>query len=131
MKRLSLWFAIAAMALALGARATAAQEFSDAPAPVSSFFNDCAPFIKLGRGLSNFAFGWMEVPINMKYGYEHRDQAAGLFGGFMLGAAKGLGRTAIGLFETLTFWLPQPDYYGPILPPLEYFQRDHGPLPLE
>jgi len=129
MKRSVLWLAIAATAL-IGARVTQAEEFSDDPAP-SSFFNDCAPFVKLGRGLSNFTFGWLEVPLNMKYGYEHQDQGAGLMGGLVLGAAKGLGRMAVGLYETATFWLPQPDYYGPILPTLEYFQRGHDPLPLE
>jgi putative exosortase-associated protein (TIGR04073 family) len=124
------WLVITVMALTLGAHAAAAEESYEAPTS-SCFGNDCAPFLKLGRGLSNIAFGWMEIPITMKHGYEHQDQGAGFFGGLVLGAAKGLGRTAIGFYEALTFWLPQPEYYQPILPTLEYFQRGHEPLPLE
>ena len=132
MKRPLTWMVVAAVVLTWSAPSLRAEESAEAPR--LSFFGhtcDCLPFLKLGRGLSNVALGWMEIPINVDKGYHEPDQAAGFFGGLVLGVAKTFGRMAIGVYETATFWLPSPEHYRPILPTLEYFQKGHEPLPLE
>ena len=91
-------------------------------------------FEKFGRGVGNTLAGWMEIPLNIHKHYTPADAATSFFTGAALGVAKGFVRTGVGLYEMLTFWLPYPEDYAPILPTLEYFQRDHphrAPLPLE
>jgi len=46
---------------------------------------------------------------------------------------KGAVRTAVGAYETVTFFLPYPEEFAPILPTLEYYQHStkRKPLPLE
>lgn len=80
---------------------------------------------KLGRGLANIATGWLEIPVNMQRYYSEHDQATGLFTGLVVGIVRAVGRTGVGAYETATFFLPYPERYEPILPPLEYF-TDEG-----
>lgn len=132
MKKPLTWMVVAVVAFLWSAPSLRAEETSETPR--LSFFGhscDCASFLKLGRGLSNVALGWMEIPINVQKGYHEPDQAAGFFGGLVLGTAKMFGRMAIGAYEAVTFWLPYPEHYQPMLPTLEYFQKGHEPLPLE
>jgi len=90
-------------------------------------------FEKLGRGVSNTLGGWLEIPINMHHRYAEDDKAASLFTGFFYGIAKGVVRTGVGVYEAVTFFLPYPEHFAPMLPTLEYFQsrRNRQPLPLE
>ena len=87
-------------------------------------------FEKLGRGAANFLTGWMEVPLNIGYRYTPRDAATSAFTGAALGVMKGFVRTGVGLYEVVTFFLPYPEQYAPILPTLDYFKRDQKRAPL-
>lgn len=73
---------------------------------------------KLGRGLANIFAGWAEIPKEI---YERSRDAETLgsivFTAPVVGIAKAAGRTAVGFFETVTFFLPIPEEYGPIIEP--------------
>lgn len=90
-------------------------------------------FEKGGRGLSNVLFGWLEIPLNIDRRYSPHDNVGSMLTGAGIGVFKGVVRTGVGLYETLTFFLPYPENFAPILPTLEYFQKAsrRKPLPLE
>ena len=106
---------------------------SQADEPTTCYRVPRLMFHKLGRGISNLAFGWMEIPQTMHQEFTtSQDQAVGFFGGLTWGSAKAIGRTIVGGHETLTFLLPIPPYYTPILPPLAYFDtKSPKTLPLQ
>ena len=79
---------------------------------------------KLGRGASNFTMGWLEIPLNIHKHKSKRDTVGSFFTGLFTGVARGVGRTGIGLYEMVTCFLPYPDDFAPILPTLDYFQKD-------
>jgi len=88
---------------------------------------------KLGRGVANTLGGWMEIPLTVDEEWDaSHDQAANLFAGAGMGILNGAARTAVGLYEVVTFPLPLPAGYAPILPTLKYFDRtvDQDELPL-
>lgn len=77
---------------------------------------------KLGRGLSNMAFGWFEI-VN-EIGSESDDQGPliGVPSGIFRGAVIGLGRTLVGVLETVTFIFPDAKgSYEPIIKPASVF----------
>ena len=78
---------------------------------------------KLGRGVSNLAGGWLEIPVNMHQHYTEHDTVGSLLTGAAYGIVKGLVRTSVGAYETVTFFLPYPENYAPILPTLEYYDN--------
>jgi len=91
-------------------------------------------FEKLGRGLSNTVWGWLELPLAIDRRYSETNTAGSVFTGTVIGLIKGLARTGVGLYETATFWFPYPEHFAPILPTLEYFQKPRTSrrrLPLE
>lgn len=85
---------------------------------------------KLARGTGNLFFGWMEVPLTIQKRYSTTDAATSLLNGTAIGAVKGVVRTGVGAYEILTFWLPYPPRYAPILPTLDYFKRSERRQPL-
>ena len=80
-------------------------------------------FDKLGRGVSNLLGGWLEIPLNMQQRYRRDDMFTSGVSGAMTGLVKGIVRTGVGAYETVTFWLPLPENFAPILPTLPYFDR--------
>ena len=72
---------------------------------------------KLGRGLANVLTGWVELPKNI-YDTSVEENA---LSGMTMGLAKGLGmtivRTGAGVYEVVTFPLPVPEDYQPVLEP--------------
>ena len=89
-------------------------------------------FEKLGRGVSNALGGCLEIPLNIHQRYAQSDTSGSMLTGLAHGLFKGVVRTGVGLYETVTFFLPYPEDYRPILPTLAYFQRaKRAPLPLE
>ena len=90
-------------------------------------------FEKLGRGVSNTLFGWLEIPLNIDRRYAANDTVGSGVTGAAVGVVKGLVRTVVGAYETVTFLLPYPENFAPILPTLPYFQKSNRrkPLPLE
>ena len=75
------------------------------------------PEEKLKRGVVNILSGWVEIPKNI---YDTTIEE-NIISGMTLGAIKGIGmtvvRTGCGVYETLTFAVPVPDNYQPILLP--------------
>ena len=74
---------------------------------------------KFGRGVTNVLTGWLEIPIHMQKYYVPNDTGTSLFTGASIGFIKGVIRTAVGAYETASFFLPYPEDFAPILPPLE------------
>ena len=74
-------------------------------------------FTKLGRGVANTLTGWVELPKNV-YNTSREDNP---LAGLTLGLAKGIGmtlvRTGAGIYEAVTFPIPVPEDYKPILEP--------------
>jgi putative exosortase-associated protein (TIGR04073 family) len=95
-------------------------------------YNLYPAFQKGGRGLSNFLGGWMEIPLQVHLHRSRADTAGSFFTGLAHGIVKGLVRTGVGAYEAVTFFLPYPENYAPVLPTLAYFQKTRRePLPLE
>lgn len=64
---------------------------------------------KLRRGLANFATGWVEIPIAMDKAIKESNPVFGIVVGLVKGTAKAVGRTASGVFDTVTFPIPPYD----------------------
>lgn len=98
-----------------------------------SRYNLGPAFTKLGRGVSNVLLGWLEIPINVQKRYATSDTVGSGLAGAAVGIFKGAVRTGVGFYETITFFVPLPEHYEPILPTLEYFQKHtkRQRLPLE
>jgi putative exosortase-associated protein (TIGR04073 family) len=90
-------------------------------------------FEKLGRGASNLFFGFLEIPVNIDQRYSVSDTAGSWLTGLAYGVVKGTVRTAVGAYEIVSFPLPYPEDFVPILPTLDYFKKDkrRKPLPFE
>ena len=93
------------------------------------------PLEKLGRGISNVAFGVLEVPIQMQYVKHRSGGIAGLTYGTFRGLAYFVARVGVGLLEIVTFPFPLPDCpetpdgfgpgYGPIMYPAWVVDVEH------
>ncbi len=93
---------------------------------------------KLGRGLANVFTGVVEVPKNISREWRKSDPVTG----FIVGGVKGVGwaatRMAVGVYETVTFPIPVPANYEPLMEPetplpsvwgeqLPYFDQEGDP----
>ena len=70
---------------------------------------------KFSRGLANTTTGWVELPVNIVRESRQHHVAAGLTYGTLKGVAHSIGRTAVGVFDLVTFPVPSgaivhPDY---------------------
>ena len=72
---------------------------------------------KLGRGISNVATGWLEIPIEMGNQLETKGDIAAFFSGPLMGVTKAIGRTLAGVYEIATFPIPIPRKYKPLVRP--------------
>jgi putative exosortase-associated protein (TIGR04073 family) len=72
---------------------------------------------KLGRGLSNTTFGWVELPGGIQGIGERHGVGAAATWGVLHGAGRAIQRTAIGIFEVLTFPLGTPTDFEPLIEP--------------
>ena len=111
---------------------TAASSSND-PIPGTIQYDVSGAFEKLGRGLSNLFGGWLEVPATIHQRYTLQNTGGSFLTGATEGLFRGVIRTGVGAYETLTCWLPLPRHFAPILPTLDYFKREplRPPLPLE
>lgn len=80
------------------------------------------PITKLGRGLANTLTGWYEIPKEMMSVTETDGDMKGLFVAPFVGLWKGLVRTGAGLYEILTFPIPLPADYEPVVYPEYVFK---------
>ncbi|MBI4343769.1 MAG: exosortase system-associated protein, TIGR04073 family [Candidatus Omnitrophica bacterium] len=140
--RHGLFVGLLAGLVVLGAGAMPAGAYDDEGRPargrdrvdeVLGRYNLQPAFEKLGRGISNTFGGPLEIPLGVEQRYSKSDVGGSMLTGIVVGTFKAFVRTGVGLYETLTFFLPYPENYAPILPTLAYFKRDteRRPLPLE
>ena len=78
---------------------------------------------KLGRGIANFFTGWVEIPAEFGRVIEKKGDLAAVFVAPFTGIAKAIGRTAVGLYDALTFPIPFPSGYKPVIEP-EFVLQD-------
>ena len=129
MKAAHRWMVSGMLALCLGTPLARSQDSPSRPRgqdrveEVMGRYNLHPSFEKLGRGLSNALGGWLEIPLNIDQRYSKSDTGGSLFTGLAYGIFKGAVRTGVGVYETVTFFLPYPENFAPILPTLEYFQK--------
>ena len=74
-------------------------------------------FTKLGRGAANTLTGWLEVPKNVYVTSSEKNPLMGISYGLLKGLGLGIARTAVGLYEVITFPFPLPADYEPIMAP--------------
>jgi putative exosortase-associated protein (TIGR04073 family) len=84
---------------------------------------------KLTRGVVNLATGWMEVPKQIVVIGREKGWAAGVFRGSIDGLGMGLARTLAGAYEILSFPLPLPSRYQPMLLPDYVWQAEMPEVP--
>lgn len=72
---------------------------------------------KLGRGLANTLFGICEIPIQIQLMVEKEGSGAGATYGVVKGFGHFFMREGVGIYEVLTFPIPYPRYYEPIIEP--------------
>lgn len=75
------------------------------------------PLTKLGRGLTNIIFSFMEYPTNIQKAADRRGAASGFFEGVAAGTYYMVGRTLAGVYDVATFLIPLPAGYKPIMKP--------------
>ncbi|MCJ8330092.1 MAG: exosortase system-associated protein, TIGR04073 family [Lentisphaeria bacterium] len=91
---------------------SACQSYADEPmddlftlepwAPAASMNH--TPTRKLGRGISNFFFGMLEIPKAMISVNKEHGGFAGITWGTLLGAKRFVIREVVGVYEIFTFW---------------------------
>ena len=79
------------------------------------------PFTKLGRGLTNITFSFLEIPTNIQKAGEKRGWASGLFEGILTGTFYMAGRILTGAYDVITFPIPLPEGYEPVMKPAYVF----------
>lgn len=73
---------------------------------------------KLGRGLTNITFGVGEILFRQPFEMARTEPwPIAVFGGFFKGVAMFVVREVVGVYEVVTFPLPWPNHYGPIIYP--------------
>lgn len=78
--------------------------------------------LKAFRGVSNTVLGLVtDIPRTMYYDSLAEGPGFGLTVGFFEGIAFGVGRTLVGVYELVTFPVPFPADYQPILAPGDPF----------
>ena len=127
MKRVAWLFVLPLAFSLLPSAASLAADVTDRTMTQYNVYPACE---KLGRGLGNVAGGWLEIPYQIGQRYTARDTAGSLVAGTFIGVIKGVVRTVVGAYETVTFWLPLPEQFAPILPTLPYFDTAEPRQPL-
>jgi len=61
---------------------------------------------KFSRGLANTVTGWGEIPKNIANESRDKNAIVGITYGTLKGAAHTVGRTAVGVFDLATFFVP-------------------------
>ena len=133
------WLILGLLILGLGTAGAWAEESvptsggHDRVDEIMGRYNLNPSFTKLGRGVSNLLLGWLEIPLNVDKRYTTSDTVGSELTGAAVGVFKGAVRMGVGAYETVTFFVPLPEHFEPILPTLPYFQKHtkRKPLPLE
>lgn len=80
---------------------------------------------KLFRGIANAATGWMEIPKHVSITWQESGPGVGMSWGLGKGVGYAVARSVIGAYEIITFPMPIPEGYQPIMQP-EYVLSDVG-----
>jgi putative exosortase-associated protein (TIGR04073 family) len=75
------------------------------------------PLTKLGRGLTNIVFSFMEFPTNIQKAADRKGTASGFFEGVAAGTYYMVGRTLAGVYDVVTFLIPLPAGYKAVMKP--------------
>jgi len=110
-------FLLALSTTALHAETVAGHDLSNAEGLVQDMS------LKLNRGVFNILTGWGEIPRQMIVSGKERGWWAVLPVGIPAGALMTVVRTATGVFETGTFFIPINDSYGPLIDPAFVWQK--------
>ncbi len=78
---------------------------------------------KLFRGIANAATGWMEIPKQISLVWQESGPGTGLSWGLAKGVGYAVARSVAGAYEIVTFLVPVPADYRPIMEP-EYVLSD-------
>lgn len=81
---------------------------------------------KLGRGISNVLFGFVEVPNQITKTTATHGGAGGVTYGVGKGIVRWFAREVVGVYEILTFPIPAPPGYKPVMQP-EFPNEDYEP----
>ncbi len=81
---------------------------------------------KLGRGFSNLLFGFIEMPNQYTKAVAEHGGAAGVTYGLPKGFVRWIGRELVGVYEIVTFPVPLPRGYKPVMKP-EFPNEDYEP----
>jgi putative exosortase-associated protein (TIGR04073 family) len=81
---------------------------------------------KLGRGFANVLFGVVEVPNQYTKANSEHGGSAGVTYGIPKGIARWIGRELVGVYEIVTFPIPFPRGYKPVMKP-EFPNEDYEP----
>ena len=81
---------------------------------------------KLGRGFANVFFGFIEIPNQYTKAVSEHGGASGVTYGVPKGFARWIGREIVGVVEIVTFAVPVPAGYKPIMKP-EFPNEDYEP----
>ena len=79
---------------------------------------------KLGRGVANVTTSVIEIPKAIQESFQDDGPAAAATHGLLDGIYKFIVRTGAGLFEIITFPIPVPEDYAPIVEPEFLFSPD-------
>jgi len=91
----------------------------------TSFAFAKTPGDKLIRGVGNVFSGWLEVPKNIDKEWKASKNAGiGIFAGIIKGLCLGLGRTASGIWDAVTFPVSIPKDYEPFFKPDYVFDKE-------
>lgn len=75
-------------------------------------------FDKLGRGVLNTAFGVVEIPKQIAKRALETGCASGYISGLFVGTGYFVLREMAGIYEIVTFPIPIPKHYAPVIDPL-------------
>lgn len=79
---------------------------------------------KLGRGVVNVATGWLELPKNIYTTTTETNPAMGVTYGTLKGLGMTVVRTVAGVYDAVTFLLPVPRDYKPVMKPEFVFTEE-------
>lgn len=110
-----------------GLACSAVADIQDPPA------NDYGPTRKLGRGVSNFLFGWSEIPHTIAQVNDREGNAAAGGYGVVRGVGRGFARFGVGFYEVLLWPFPvNRGTYLPILPDdIQFLHAGYSEFPPE
>ena len=113
--------------LAVGFAASSPGDIQSPPAA------DYGPTRKLGRGLSNFLFGWSEIPVTIARINTREGNSAAAGYGVVRGTSRAFVRFGVGFYEALLWPIPvYKDTYYPVLrSDIPWIHRGYGELPPE